>query len=59
MSDVEGMVLSICEFFPAGGTSVRRWQSISQTLAAEHVTTFSGDNQSATVDYLWREQTSG
>lgn len=48
-SDVQRVVLAVRQSLPAGGTRVRRRQSISQTLAAEHMTTFGGHDQSAAV----------
>lgn len=52
MSDVEWVVLAVGQSLPAGGTRVRRRQSISQALAAEHVTTLGGHDQSAAVNNL-------
>lgn len=57
MSDVEGVVLAVGQSLPAGWTGVWWCQSVSQTLAAEYVTTFSGNNQSAALyDLWWKEQ---
>lgn len=41
---------------PASRTGMWWCQNISQTLAAEHMTTFSGNDQSATLHDLWRKQ---
>lgn len=55
MSDVEWVILAVGQSLPAGGTGVWWCQSISQTLAAEHVTTFGGNNQSSALHDLQRQ----
>lgn len=36
---VEGMVLAVSESLPTDWTGLRRFQRVSQTVTAEHVTT--------------------
>lgn len=49
LSDIKRVVLAMGQSLPAGGTRARWCQSISQTLAAEHMSAFGGNDQSAAI----------
>lgn len=51
-SDVDGVVLSGGQFFPAGGASVRAGQRVPDALAAEDVAALGGNHQPAGVHDL-------
>lgn len=52
-SYIDGMILSVVEFLPAGWAGVGIPKGIAQALAAEDVATFGCHNQSSTLHNLW------